>query len=354
MSHADTIPLPAVLWRRLPALGIDPAALLREARLRPSLLNESKPRVTTDDFFALWHALERLDPDPTFAFRLVREASFDQLDVASIAAMHAPTYGEALRKLARYKRLVCPEEVSIRTTSRDVVLTFSWYLSADAPPVRLIDACLASVLELGRQGIGAPVQPKRVDLARPAAHADLLQAQFGCPVAFGARLNRLVLDPAALDLPFRTSNPDLLAMLLPGMESELASRSLDCGDRQFQEEVKQVIRGQMQGRRPNVRDVARALALSARTLQRRLQAAGTSFQSLLDEVRSTVACELLTKTSLDGGEIAFLLGYEEINSFNRAFCAWHGATPSRWRNQAQTRRTARRRSGGRQADLGGN
>ncbi len=345
MSHADTIPLPAALWRRLSALGIDPVALVREARLRPSLLGESRPRVTTADFFALWHALERLDPDPMFAFRLVQEASLDQFDVASIAAMHSPTFRDALAKLARYKRLVCPEDVIVRSTSRDVVVTFRWYLSCDAPPARLIDACLASVLHLGRKGTGTVVQPKRVDLARPAAHADLLQAQFGCPVEFGARANRLILDSAVLDLPFQTSNPDLLAVLLPGMESELASRSIAGGEPHCLDAVKREVRAQMQGRRPSVRDVARALAISARGLQRRLQASGTSYQSLLDEVRSTVACELLSKTSLDSGEIAFLLGFEELNSFNRAFSAWHGTTPLRWRNRALPAIDLRQRRG---------
>jgi AraC-like DNA-binding protein len=71
--------------------------------------------------------------------------------------------------------------------------------------------------------------------------------------------------------------------------------------------------------------------MSSRTLQRRLGELGTSYQALLDEVRRDASRRLLAGTDLDAGEIAFLLGFEELNSFSRAFYAWEGATPLRWR-----------------------
>jgi AraC-like DNA-binding protein len=60
--------------------------------------------------------------------------------------------------------------------------------------------------------------------------------------------------------------------------------------------------------------------------------AGTSYQQLLDQVRRHLARRLLDATDLDTGEIAFLLGFEELNSFNRAFRQWEGETPTRWRS----------------------
>ncbi len=336
MSHADAIPLPAVLWRRLPALGIAPATLLRQAGLPASLMDQTRPKVTTAGFFALWRALEQLDADPAFGLRLASEASADQLDVASIAAMHAPTFGEALQKLARYKRLVCPEEVQLQTTSHEVGVAFRWWLFSDAPPTRLIDACLASCLVLGRHGTGRDLRPLRVELARPEADRVMLEEYFGCAVLFDAKVNRIVFEPSALEVPFHTANPDLLAMLLPGLETALALEPGTLGDAAFVDRVRETLRLQMQGKRPTVEAVGRELALSARSLQRRLREAGTTFQQLLDEVRETVACELLGRTELDSGEIAFLLGFEELNSFNRAFSSWKGTTPLRWRQRTQS------------------
>lgn len=68
------------------------------------------------------------------------------------------------------------------------------------------------------------------------------------------------------------------------------------------------------------------------TLQRRLGDEGTTYQRLLDDLRRDVACRLLSETELDAGEIAFVLGFEELNSFTRAFQSWEGTTPNRWRS----------------------
>ncbi len=87
----------------------------------------------------------------------------------------------------------------------------------------------------------------------------------------------------------------------------------------------------MSGERPSVEKVAEAMRMSPRTLQRRLSEQQTSYQKLLDDVRDNMARRLLLDTDLDAGEIAFLLGFDELNSFTRAFHGWQGATPARWR-----------------------
>lgn len=66
-------------------------------------------------------------------------------------------------------------------------------------------------------------------------------------------------------------------------------------------------------------------------MQRRLTDAGTNFKDLLTETRREMAREYLVNPSIDIKEVAFLLGYEELNSFYRAFRHWEGDTPSNWR-----------------------
>lgn len=88
--------------------------------------------------------------------------------------------------------------------------------------------------------------------------------------------------------------------------------------------------------------VCRKLAVSARTLQRRLQAEGTTFQQTLDSVRDALARHYLGHTDMSSAEISFLLGYEDANSFARAFQAWSGKTPQtvRSENSAQAQLVA--------------
>jgi AraC-like DNA-binding protein len=97
------------------------------------------------------------------------------------------------------------------------------------------------------------------------------------------------------------------------------------------DDVREALRGTISGDRPAIAHVAKSVGMSVRTLQRRLGEMGTTYQDLLDDVRHRSARRLLTSTDLDTVEVAFLLGFEEVNSFVRAFHAWEGTTPARWR-----------------------
>jgi AraC-like DNA-binding protein len=88
--------------------------------------------------------------------------------------------------------------------------------------------------------------------------------------------------------------------------------------------LKQLLAGQ----RPGIQDLARELHLSTRTLQTRLTDHGITFQRLLDEARRELARHYLLHFLSD--ETAYLLGYEDANSFFRAFQHWEGRAPRRW------------------------
>ena len=77
--------------------------------------------------------------------------------------------------------------------------------------------------------------------------------------------------------------------------------------------------------------VAKALAMSRRTLTRRLSEEGTSFRGILDEVRAELARALLQDRSLSVGDVAFFLQYSEPAAFHRSFRRWTSQTPQRYR-----------------------
>jgi len=130
--------------------------------------------------------------------------------------------------------------------------------------------------------------------------------------------------------PFVTRNAELLAMLAPQFEEEL---KLENGDVNFVERVRMAIQEKLTGRRPTIDDIADALHISSRTLQRRLQDEGFSFQRVLEEARHQLACHYLNNSVLELNEAAYLLGYGDANSFVRAFRTWEGIPPARWREQ---------------------
>lgn len=324
----DLIPVPRTLAARLKALGMDPLPVLHRAGLPPTLFNQDKARLTTHQYFALWRAIEEASGDPGFGLRIGTQASPHQYDVASVAALHSANFSEALRKLARYKRLVCPEEITIEAHRGEALVRFRWTLAEDHAPICLTDAMFSSTLLLARRGTGKEVVPRRLELTRRADPEATLARHFGCAVQLNAPLDLLVFDEAALASPFITHNQDLLALLVPGLEAALIEEAEETA---LPTQVRAIVGQRMRGQRPSVEDVARELGLSPRTLQRRLTEAGTSYQRVLDQVRQQAARRLLKATDLDASEIAFFLGFEELNSFTRAFHGWEGTTPGRWR-----------------------
>jgi AraC-like DNA-binding protein len=325
---ADLVPIPGVMLERLAALGLDVDRILEKAGIPRVLVGPPRGRVSTAEFFAMWHAIEAAASARDLGLRLGAEALPHKYDVASMAALHAATLGEALEKLAKYKRLVCPEEVIVERVKGEARIRFHWWLAEGEPPRLLVDGTFASVLGLVRRGTQKSIAPVRVELARRRMDEGMLVRHFGCEIRFDAPVDLLVLPEAALGEPFVTHNADLLALLLPGLDAELEEQGRR---RSLADEVRLALCRRMCGERPSVDKVARDLRMSPRTLQRRLGEAGTSYQRLLDETRYQSARRLLARTDLDAGEVAFLLGFEELNSFTRAFQGWEGVTPARYR-----------------------
>src|SRR5207253_6609254 len=137
-----------------------------------------------------------------------------------------------------------------------------------------------------------------------------------------------VFSKADMDLPFVTHNADLLGTVAPQLEAELAEQLTD---KSFSEQAKGILKQLLAGQRPGIDDLARELHMSTRTLQRRLTEQRISFQRLLEEARRELARHYLLHSSRQLNETAYLLGYEDANSFFRAFHHWEGTSPGQWR-----------------------
>ncbi|WP_413514620.1 AraC family transcriptional regulator [Serratia proteamaculans] len=329
---SDQISLSSALSARLAAMGVDIKRVGQLAGLPGGLFSQrhEKVKLSTRQFFDTWRALAQLADDNAFGLRLGGDISPEHYDIASVAALHSATLGEALQKVARYKRLLCPEELMLVEDGDSIRLHTRWTMTESHAPEMLIDAMFASIITLCRRGTGQTIRPRAIELTRRPDPASPLSRHFGCPVHFNAPLDVLVFDRALIRQPFITYNQDMLAVLLPGLEAELA-RLLQSDD--LPSQVMAILGRSIRGQRPSVNSVAAELYVSPRTLQRRLQQHGYSYQQLLDKTRHRTACQLLAETDLEPGEIAFVLGFEELNSFSRAFIQWEAQTPNRWRSQ---------------------
>lgn len=327
----ELVPIPIALFDHLARAGLDIEEILRRAKLPRSRLNVAKPEGTTAEFFALWRAVEQSGADPSLGLRLGLEALTDEENVAALAAFHSGTLGEGLERLALYKRLVCPEKIWINIDNGEARLRFQWILTNDDPPALLTDLIFAGIVNLAQQGTKTSVRPRRIELTRRQAHEAMLEQHFGCEICFDAPHDLLVFDESAFALPMVNRNAQFLAILLPGLDLALSKND---SARTFGDDVCDALIETMAGERPSISKVAKSLGMSARTLQRRLWELGLTYQDLLNDVRHQSARRLLAATNLGIGEVAFLLGFEEVNSFARAFHIWEGITPAGWRAKA--------------------
>jgi AraC-like DNA-binding protein len=326
--------VPGRMPAKLQEAGIRVSAVLQRAGLSPGLFDEPRILVTTEELFAFWRGIGLVSTDPAIGLELGTEAKPEHFDPIALAVLASGSFGEAMRQIARYKQLTCPEEILHENDDDEWSIQFRWLLANDVEPEILTDVCFAYVLSIARHGTGTRMSPLRLELVRPRSYVKTLERHFGCPILFGAARNAIVFRASDADRPFVTRNAELLAMLAPQLDEELKQHKRQ---ETFPERVRAAIQRKLAGRRPKMQDIARELHISSRTLQRRLQDAGYSFQQVLEEARHQLARHYLNNSLLELNETAYLLGFEDSNSFVRAFRTWEGVPPASWRGAQRAR-----------------
>ncbi len=327
---SDRFKVSSLLAGRLEEHHVSVPAVLRRAGLRAGFFQQEKIYVTTAELFALWRAIGETSNDPAIGLKLGAEPRFERYQPTAIAAVCSRTFRDALQRIARYKRITCPEEIRVRTSGDEATVEFIYLQAEEVEPDVMVDLVLSWILGLGQRGTDGQIVPLRLELTRAVQHRESLESHFGCRVRFKAGRNALVFRNRDLDRPFVTQNEELLKVIGTQLETELQERNanVDVGD-----QVKHTLKRSLAGKRPTLQQIARELCMSARTLQRRLTDADITFQQLVEDTRRELARHYLKHSSVELNEAAFLLGYEDANSFFRAFQGWEGTSSGEWRTR---------------------
>lgn len=192
---------------------------------------------------------------------------------------------------------------------------------------------LAAVFLRTRIATGRNYPLIRVDFSHPRP-PDTSEHEriFECPVRFGADACRLVIAREVWDTPRLDGGNPALFSVLDTHARMLLDRLPDPHD--ILARLNEAVAGELHGGSPRLDTIARRLAMSPRTLQRRLRERGVIFNDVVDEIRFRRAKAYLSQSDVAGVEVAYLLGFAEQSSFNRAFKRWSGQTPSEYRRRA--------------------
>jgi AraC-like DNA-binding protein len=321
-------------FSKMEELGLSPSAVLRRAGLPQVYSKEPRVLLKTEELFALWRAIGEVSDNPAIGLQLGTETKTERFHPIGLVALSSENFGAAINQMARYKQLTCPEEIHQQVDDEEWSIRFRWLLADEDEPPVLIECAFAWLLSIGRHGTGTRLSPLRVEFVQPRPHVKTIERHFGCPAVCGAPHNVIVFRAADAQRPFVTRNAELLGMLAPQFEEELKREN---GDENFVERVRIAIQQKLTGQRPTIEDIANALHISSRTIQRRLQDEGSNFQRVLEEARHQLARQYLNNSVLELNEAAYLLGYNDANSFVRAFRTWEGIPPARWREEQRAR-----------------
>lgn len=316
-------------------MDLDPDAILLAAGLSRERVFDPDARIPAPLADAIWLEASRLAQEPLLALQAARALEFGAYKVLDFIVANAPTVGEGLHRVVRYFPLVDPRgRFEIEADGDPATIAFG--SGAGDVPAAAQQYTFAALVLRSRASTRTQWRLEAVDFTFPAASdPQAMEQVFGCRVNFAMPRARLVIPRESWSQPVEGANGALFSVLEDHAQHLLAGIPDD--EPGLLDALRDELRARLRGGDASIAVVSKALAMSERTLQRRLDELGVSYSDVLNEVREELGREYLCEPDVSIAEIAFLLGFSDQSAFGRAFKRWTGSTPRAWR-LADTRR----------------
>jgi AraC-like DNA-binding protein len=308
----------------------DIAALAKRAGITLNQLEEPSFRIPVERQIIFLNLVAERLPDDFLGFHLASEIDLRGLGLLYYVLSSSDTLGDALRRAQRYCSM---QNEGVLTRYRDgdsVSVTLHYNAVSRASDRHQIEFFVATIVRLCRQLVAWRLNPIRVKLAhrRTELPGDIA-AYFGCEFVYGSDVDEIEYASSSARLPLATADGYLNKLLIKYCEEALSSRRLKA--RSWRLAVENTLAPLLPHGQGRLSEVAARLAVSVRTLERRLAEEGVSFLDVLDELRFELAKRYLQEPSLPICEIAWLLGYADPSAFTHSFRRWTGVPPKELR-----------------------
>lgn len=321
------------LLSELERRGADASTVRREAGFDESTLADPDSRLDTDRSFRAWEAAVAVTGEADLGLRVAAAQPAGAFDLLEYAFRASPTLGRAFEQLARYRRVV-RDDLEVTLAEDDGRATVAFSLGKPGPLLRQqANYFLFGWLRIAREATGRhDLAPLETRVPYPAPESVLgIERAFRGPVVYESADAAFVFAREVMALHTLRPDPGLLRVLRQRL-GRLEPPRPEAGS--FSADVRSRIEEDLPSGEVTAVRIASEMGLSARTLDRRLAAEGTSFRDVLDGVRRELAEQLLRDPRVTTGEIAFQLGFSESSAFHRSFKRRTGLTPREFRRQA--------------------
>ena len=311
--------------------GVDADALLAEVGVEKELLDDPDARLPEQSVKQLWGRAYEASGDPDLALHAAEILPIGAYRVIDFMAWHAPTVGDAFAEVSRYFAIISTAvKLPVTESAATMDVTIDPADGSGTLTRPYVEYVLAAMFLRIREATGIPFPLASVEFAFPeppsiAEHERI----FACEVRFGAQADRLRIPREAWASRNTRAQPELFGVLLEH------ARTLQAKVPHEPEElarVREAIADALRSGEPSLSHIAKQLAMSPRTLQRRLGEHELRFADLLDTTREGLARSYLNDRKISMAEVAYLLGYSEQSAFNRAFKRWTGVSPTQFRS----------------------
>ncbi|MDA8879946.1 AraC family transcriptional regulator ligand-binding domain-containing protein [Pseudomonadales bacterium] len=312
--------------------NLDTDKMLREAGVDLKAAARGDQRVSFEVVDRFWAMAVEATGNPTIGLDVVEDLNPVVYRSLGVALLCSSTLRDFFRRFDRFFAVISTlETTNFEETEEWAVFTDHQLVDYSRATVGChSDAFAAFLVKLIRMVYKPDYSPLKVQLAwtPPAEYQKRYQDWFGCPIEFGFKDSSVFVNPQDLDVELVGANPDIalqndqLAMtVLSGM------RKLDLPEQVYVRLIDFLPAGDCSREK-----VARSLAMSESAFQKKLKAAGTSYQELLDDTRMELAKHHLSDPDMSVDEVAYLLGFSDCSNFTRAFKRWLGVSPREYRN----------------------
>lgn len=318
-------------------LGADWRAILEACEVDPASIDDSELRVPQANFERIWKTASEVVGDPCIGLHTGERIHPRAVNLFGYLMLSSATLGEGLHRVGRYQAVLTGkpwlEVVDEPSRTRLRVGIVNDDSDTRAIHAEYVAALLLQVMDWVSE---RPIEPIETRFSH-AARGDESEYRRVCrgPVRFRAEHSELVLAPGVLEIPSKHANARF-ARLHEQFASQLLAEQQDTS---LARKVREELAKRLESGAPDRATVARCLALSDRSLQRRLREEGTSFRAVLDAWRRDLAGEQLRRHDTPIAEVAYLTGFAEVSSFTRAVRRWFGCTPGQLRVEPDPERS---------------
>ncbi len=308
--------------------GLDVRALLSDVGLDMDALDNPHTRCPTEKVSQLWDLAVQRSRNPMLGIAEPRASALANFGVVGYAMMSCSNLLASLECLVRYLRVVSEAATLVlREDGDEYAIELTLFGGDGIVPRQRCEFDLLTLLSFLRWISGRRIYPLFVDFSYPEpARPQRYRNAFESRVRFNAAANRLVLSAADLALPLPTHNP-----VLEQLHEQFAGQCLTRLDnKKISRMTAELISQKLLGWEPRREEIARLLCLGDRTLRRRLEEEGTSFQKILDDTRRDLAQQYLAQQRYCVGEVAYMLGFADQGTLFRACRRWFNVSPKQY------------------------